>query len=411
MAPQPIVAWTTMEAIGKGTAQEGVVALQPINPVRHVAEAAQLLRTRRGAAHHHPLAQLPIAPHHRIAEAEALHSKVGIVEVLENPHGVTATIADHQIAMEALDRDLDGGHIQPTQFILKALQLLQGVATIATSHHIEIIARPSAENVLTASALENIIPLQAREAVVAGISLDPVGGSRALHLVGSGSSRDHGLDGQHRAEQHREGIQAAANGLGQGAEDGGPDGAHVGQAAGEPEQGHRIQEGATVGRQGRQQVTHLEAQAAIGLHCTLHSPEQGAHLHLGGEETVDGPPKPCEGILDREGDITLGHLGPDGAAKAPAHQLLHGPEAPVGVLIAAPTGQHLILNAGPGENQGLEQGLPLERIARDPLLQQGRQGAMGAGGDGLMQPGHHPHSRQLRQGGDGSGNGEGIEQT
>ena len=78
--------------------------------------------------------------------------------------------------MEALDDDLDGGHIQPTQFILRARQLLQRVAAIATSHHIEIIARPSAENVLTGAALENIIPLQAREAVGAGISLDPVGG-------------------------------------------------------------------------------------------------------------------------------------------------------------------------------------------------------------------------------------------
>ena len=109
--------------------------------------------------------------------------------------------------------------------------------------------------------------------------------------------------------------------------------------------------------------------------------------------------------------MTVGHLSPGDAAKAPAHQLLHGPEAPVGVLIAAPTGQHLILNAGPGEDQGLEQSHPLHRTARDPLLQQGRQGAMGAGGDGLMQPGHHPHTRQLRQGGDGGGHGQGIEQA
>ena len=109
--------------------------------------------------------------------------------------------------------------------------------------------------------------------------------------------------------------------------------------------------------------------------------------------------------------MTMGHVSPGDAAKAPAHQLLHGPEAPVGVLIAAPTGQNLIFNAGPGEDQGLEQSLPLHRTARDPLLQQGRQGAMGAGGDGLMQPGHHPHARQLRQGGDGSGHGVRIEQA
>ena len=171
------MAWTTVEAIGQGTAQEGVVALQPLNPVRHVAEAAQLIRTRRGTGHHHPLPNLPIAPHHAIAEAEALHPRVGIVEILENPHSVTATIADHQLAMEPLDGDLGGGHIQPTQFILKALPVLQRVAAIATSRQIEIVARPSAEDVITAAALENIIPLQAREAVGAGISLDPVGGS------------------------------------------------------------------------------------------------------------------------------------------------------------------------------------------------------------------------------------------
>ena len=109
--------------------------------------------------------------------------------------------------------------------------------------------------------------------------------------------------------------------------------------------------------------------------------------------------------------MTVGHVSPGDAAKAPAHQLLQGPQAPVGVLIAAPTGQHLLLHARPGKDQGLEQGLPLHRTARDPLLQQGRQGAIRAGGDGLMQPGHQPHARQIRQGGDGGGHGERIEQA
>ena len=102
-------------------------------------------------------------------------------------------------------------------------------------------------------------------------------------------------------------------------------------------------------------------------------------------------------------------MGHDDAAKAPAHELLHGPQAPVAVLIAFPSGHHLLVNAGPGEDQGLEEGLPLHRTARDPLLQQGRQGAIGAGGDDLMQPGHQPHARQFRQGGDSGGHGQGIE--
>ena len=123
-----------METIGQGTAQEGVVALQPINPVRHVAEAAQLIGTRRGATHHHPLAHLPITPQHPITEAEALHPEVGIAEVLENPHRVTAAIADHQIGIEALNGNLGGGNIQPTQFILSAIAILQRVAAIATRH-------------------------------------------------------------------------------------------------------------------------------------------------------------------------------------------------------------------------------------------------------------------------------------
>ena len=171
------MAWATVEAIGQGTAQEGVVPLQPTNPVRHVAVAAQLIGTSRGAGHHHPLAQLPITPQHPIAEAEALHPGGGIGEVLNNPNRVTAAIADHQIGTEALDGDLGGRNIQPAQFILRAIPILKRVAAIATRDHIEIVARPSAENVITAAALKNIIPLQAREAVGAGISVDPVGGS------------------------------------------------------------------------------------------------------------------------------------------------------------------------------------------------------------------------------------------
>ena len=143
----------------------------------------------------------------------------------------------------------------------------------------------------------------------------------------------------------------------------------------------------------------------------MHSPEQGAQLHLGREETIDGLPQPRKGLLKGKGDPTLGHLGPGDAAKAPAHELLHGPQAPVGVLIAVPFGHPLLINTGPSEDQGLEEGLPLHRTARDPLLQQGRQEAIGAGGDGLIQPRHQPHARQLRQGGDGGGHGQGIELT
>ena len=166
-----------MEAIGQGAAQEGVVALQPINPIRHVAEAAQLIGTSRGATHHHPLPNLPIAPHHPIAEAEALHPEVGIAEILENPHGVTAAIADHQIGIEALNGDLGGRNIQPTQFILSAIPILQRVAAMATRDQIEIVACPSAKEIITQAALENVIPLQTREVVGAGISQNPVGGS------------------------------------------------------------------------------------------------------------------------------------------------------------------------------------------------------------------------------------------
>ena len=66
-------------------------------------------------------------------------------------------------------------------------------------------------------------------------------------------------------------------------------------------------------------------------------------------------------------------------------------------------------NAGPGKDQGLDQGLPLRRTARDPLLQQGLQGAVGAGGDRLVQPGNEPHARQLWQGGNGRGYRKRIE--
>ncbi len=171
------MAGTTVEAISQGTAQEGVVPLQPINPVHDVAEAAQLIRTSRGAAHHQPLAQLPISPQHPIAEAEVLHPGGGIGEVLNNPNRVTTAMTNHQIAIEALDGDLGGGNIQPAQFILSAIPILKRVAAIATRHHIEIIARSSIEKVITAATLKNVIPLQAREAVGAGISQDPVGGS------------------------------------------------------------------------------------------------------------------------------------------------------------------------------------------------------------------------------------------
>ena len=173
---QHVIAGTTEEPIIQPRSVQAVVARQSINSVHDIVVAAQLIGISRGASHHQPLAQITITPQHPIAEAEALHPGGGIGEVLENPDRVTAANADHQIGIEALHGDLGGGNIQPTQFILKALQLLQRVATIATSHHIEIITRPSAENVITAAAPENVIPRLTREAIGASISLNPVGG-------------------------------------------------------------------------------------------------------------------------------------------------------------------------------------------------------------------------------------------
>ena len=177
IALQHVIAGTTEEPIIQPRSLQGVVACQAINPVRHVAVAAQLIGTSRGATHHHPRPQLPITPQHRITEADALHPGGGIGEVLENPDRVTAANADHQIGIESLDGDLGGGNIQPTQLIPSAILIKQRVAAIATCHHIEIIARPSAENVITAAALENVIPRLTREDIGASISLNPVGGS------------------------------------------------------------------------------------------------------------------------------------------------------------------------------------------------------------------------------------------
>ena len=70
-----------MEAIGQGTAHEGVVPLQSINPIRHVAVAAQLIGSGGGASHHHPLAQVSITPHHPITEAEILDPLRWMVEI------------------------------------------------------------------------------------------------------------------------------------------------------------------------------------------------------------------------------------------------------------------------------------------------------------------------------------------
>ena len=178
--------------------------------------------------------------------------------------------------------------------------------------------------------------------------------------------------------------------------DGGPGGTHRGKAGDETEQGAGVGQGSAIGREGREQGTNLEAGAAIRLHPQLHEPEKGCQLHLGVEQTVDGLLQPRKGRLQGGGKPTLGHLGPGDAAKAPADQLLHGPQAAVGVLVAVPSGQHLLLNAGPGKDQGLDQGLPLGRTARTPLLQQRRQGAIGAGGDGLVESGHQPHAPELR---------------
>ena len=159
------------------------------------------------------------------------------------------------------------------------------------------MARPSAKEVIAGAALENIIPLQARESFGASISLDPIGGSRTLQPVRAGPSDDQRLDGKNRAEQHREGIQTAANGSGHGAEQGGPGGTHRGQAGGESEQGPGIGQGSAIGRQGGQQSANLVAGAAIGLHPQLYEPEKGCQLHLGVEQTVDGLLQPRKGRL------------------------------------------------------------------------------------------------------------------
>ena len=178
--------------------------------------------------------------------------------------------------------------------------------------------------------------------------------------------------------------------------DGGPGGTHRGKAGDETEQGAGIGQGSAIGRQGRQQSANLETGAAIGLHTQLHEPKKGCQLHLGVKQTVDGLLQPRKGRLQGGGKPTLGHLGPGDAAKAPAHQLLHGPQAAVGVLVAIPSGQHLLLNAGPGKDQWLDQRLPLRRTARAPLLQQGRQGAIGTSGHGLLEASHHPHAPEIR---------------
>ena len=155
------MAATTQQPITKPSAAQGVVTIQTIDPIHHVAVAAQTVGAGRGAANHQPRLQLSLSPHHPVAEAEALHPVGGIDEVVANPHRVTAAIADHQIGIKALDDDLGGGDIQPGQLILKAVPFLQRVAAITPGHHIEIMARPAEEEVITEAALKNIIPLQA----------------------------------------------------------------------------------------------------------------------------------------------------------------------------------------------------------------------------------------------------------
>ena len=327
----------------------------------------------------------------------------------EDAHGISAAVAHQQIASQAFDENLARGHIQPAQFILCSLRVLQDVAAVARRHQVQIIAVPSLEEVITRTALKHIVPQPAREGVRAGTAEDQVGGGGTRQPVGTGAARDQSLDGQHRTKKQCQGILAAADGSGQGAEDGGTGGAHAGQGGGEAKQGSRIGQRTCVGREGLQQSSHVVSGGAVRLEARLHPPEEGGQLHLGGEEPVDSLPQPREGLLQDGGDPTLRHLGPGHRTEAAAHQLLHGPQAAEGVLITVPAGQHLLLNPGPGEDQRLDQGLPLHGTAGDPLLQQGRQGAIGAGGNRLMQRGHQPHPRQFRQSGDGIGNRKGLE--
>ena len=153
------MAATTQQPITKASAAQGVVTIQTIDPIHHVAVTAQPVGPGRGTANHHLRLKLPQPPSHPVAEAEALHPIGGTDEEMANPHRVTAAVADHQIGIKALDDDLGGGDIQPAQFILKAVPFLQRVAAITKRHHIEIMARPSAKEVIARAALENIIPL------------------------------------------------------------------------------------------------------------------------------------------------------------------------------------------------------------------------------------------------------------
>ena len=153
------MAATTQQPITKASAAQGVVTIQTIDPIHDVAVTAQPVGAGRGTANHHLRLKLPQPPSHPVAEAEALHPIGGTDEEMANPHRVTAAVADHQIGIKALDDDLGGGDIQPAEFILKAVPFLQRVAAITEGHHIEIMARPSAKEVIARAALENIIPL------------------------------------------------------------------------------------------------------------------------------------------------------------------------------------------------------------------------------------------------------------
>ena len=72
VALQHVIAGATQQPITKPTSHQGVVPCQSIDPIHHVAVAAQTVGASRGAAHHQPRLLLLSAPHHPIAEPEAL---------------------------------------------------------------------------------------------------------------------------------------------------------------------------------------------------------------------------------------------------------------------------------------------------------------------------------------------------
>ena len=104
VALQHVIAGATQQPITKPTSHQGVVTCQSIDPIHHVAVAAQTVGASRGAAHHHPRLLLLSAPDHPIAEPEALDSQRWKQKMPLHPHLIRRRETQPQVIPQPLQR-------------------------------------------------------------------------------------------------------------------------------------------------------------------------------------------------------------------------------------------------------------------------------------------------------------------